>query len=173
MQHFLPSWKKISYSSQRCSEIIFFGFTCVILKARSQRIFNLLRNYAEYRLSSAKIEGYYARFSRIIVSLFNKLSTKRILRLEKVWLGRNCKISYKTWRPTYSLFSRDVINILKCKIADPWVFNFLWLLNILHTFPFECFQLDGKLCFYSRSFWISVFPSHRTSRRPTECVTYV
>ena len=47
------------------------------------------------------------------------------------------------------LRSRDVINILKCKIAEPLSFSFLWLLNILKISPFEDFQLDTNLHFYS------------------------
>ena len=59
------------------------------------------------------------------------------------------------------------------KSQSPWVFSFLWLLNILNTFRFEGFQFNSNLRFYSRAFWNSVFSRHRTSRWPKECVTYV
>ena len=59
------------------------------------------------------------------------------------------------------------------KSRSPWVFSFLWLLNILNTFRFEGFQFNSNLRFYSRAFWNSVFSRHRTSRWPKERVTYV
>ena len=59
------------------------------------------------------------------------------------------------------------------KSQSPWVFSFLWLLNILNTFRFEGFQFNSNLRFYSRAFWNSVFSRHRTSRWPKEHVTYV
>ena len=61
------------------------------------------------------------------------------------------------------------------KSRSPWVFSFLWLLNILNTFSFEGFQFNSNLRFYSRAFWNSVFSRcfHRTSRWPKERVTSV
>ena len=59
------------------------------------------------------------------------------------------------------------------KSQSPWGFSFLWLLNILNTFPFRGFQFNSNLRFYSREFWNSLFSRHRTSRWATECVTYV
>ena len=43
------------------------------------------------------------------------------------------------------------------KSQSPWVFSFLWLLNILNTFRFEGFRFDSNLRFYSGAFWNSVF----------------
>ena len=51
-----------------------------------------------------------------------------------------------------SLFSRDVMYISKCKIAEPLIFQFSLTVEHPNTFPFEDFQFDSNLLFYSRAF---------------------
>ena len=59
------------------------------------------------------------------------------------------------------------------KSQSPWVFSFLWLLNILNTFRFEGFQFNSNLRFYSRAFWNSVFSRHRTCIKMAERMRHV
>ena len=79
-------------------------------------------------------------------------------------------LTYITCIPCFHVTSCIFQNV---KSQSPWVFSFLWLLNILNTFRFEGFQFNSNLRFYSRAFWNSVFSHHRTSRWLKECVTYV
>ena len=51
-----------------------------------------------------------------------------------------------------SLFSRDVMYISKCKIAELLSFQLSLVIEILNTFRFEGFQFNSNLRFYSRAF---------------------
>ena len=59
------------------------------------------------------------------------------------------------------LSSHEVINILKCKIAESLSFQLSLIIKHPKYTPFEGFQLSSNLRFSSRAFGISMFPNHR------------
>ena len=71
------AWAKVSVKKwySRCKSSLGKGIDCL------DALTVILRNQ-----ELAKIKQYSARLSRIIVLLFNKLSTRHILHLEKVWV---------------------------------------------------------------------------------------